>query len=81
MDKRVTPGAAMMNDESELRQAGRESGKNSIFQVVFGTMQYLTDIVSMKHKARIVLDYDPDKLNWEMTVFTAKDAPIPENIR
>lgn len=72
------------NDKSEecsMKLAGRESGKNSIFQAVLGSMKYLTDIVSEKHKARIVFDYDPDNVNWYMTVFISKDAPIPENIR
>lgn len=64
-----------------LQVIGRESGKNSILQTLLGTMQYITDLVSAKHKARIVFDYDPDALNWVITIFTDKDAPIPEDIR
>lgn len=64
-----------------LQVIGRESGKNSIFQALLGSMQYITDLVSTNYKARIVFDYDPDALNWVMTIFTDKDAPIPEDIR
>lgn len=76
-EERIWPEAT----PEDLRMVGFESGKNSIFRVVFGCMQYLTDVISMEQKARIVLDYDPDALNWTMQVFTAKDAPIPEDIR
>lgn len=64
-----------------LQVIGRESGKNAIFQALLGTKQYITDLVSANQKARIVFDYDPGVMNWVMTIFTDKDAPIPEDIR
>ena len=64
-----------------LQMIGRESGKNAIFQALLGTMQYVTDLVSANHKARIVFDYDPDALNWVVTIFADKDAPIPKDVR
>ena len=70
-----------LQEGCELRMAGQESGKNAVFQVVLGCLQYIGDIVDAKHKARIVIDYDPDALNWVMTLFTDKDAPIPKGIR
>lgn len=64
-----------------FRIVGQESGKNSIFQTVLGSLQYIGDILNAKHKARIVIDYDPDAVNWVMTLFTDLDAPIPTDIR
>jgi len=70
-----------LHPNDELVPIAQEVGKNSIFQVVLGNMRYLTDVVNEKNKVRIVLDYDPEAVNWVMTIFTARDAQIPEDIR
>lgn len=66
----------MAEDERDLKMVNRENG---IFQAVFGIIPYLTDIVGTKHKTRIVLEYDPDVPNWDMTIFTDSDvSDVPD---
>ena len=69
---------AKMQGDCKLQFAGQESGKNAIFQIMLDSMKYVSNIVSAKKKARIVLDYDPDAENWVMTLFTGGGKPTQQ---
>lgn len=64
-----------------MNKAGMFSGPRDGFMTVLEWMRYLTDIVRFNQKARIVIEYDPDKEKFFTEIFISQDAPLPQDIR
>lgn len=79
-DEKLLPDQMDCGGE-DFRLAVQQVTKNSLFSVNHGILKVLADFVQPQYKTRIVLDYDPDALNWTLRIFTDKDAPIVQKLR
>lgn len=70
---------AVQNDG--MKSAGHFYGPNDGFVSALEWMRYLTDIIGLQQKARIVIEYDPSRKKCETEIFISEDAPFPQDIR
>ena len=71
----------MEKEATGMKVAGKSYSRRDGFLIALEWMRYLTDIVSFNQKARIVIDYDPDKETFYTEIMLAQDAPLPADIR